>query len=372
MKIAFIISSTGWGGLEMNTIKLAENLKEKGLEIVLFTQDTSTIFQKGKAVFHSISLIDKKRKYFDFSCAKSIAQNLKQHSINQIMVFDNKDLDVVTWAKKCYFKKLRIVYQQHMQIGIKKKDFLHTFRFKAIDKWISPLQYLKQELGECTHFPLDRVEVVPLCMEINRFIKPKYSKNEARIKLSISNEVQLVGIIGRISEKKGQLFLTKCIQNLQNKGHEIELLIFGSATQNDQECQDYFQNLQKYVIAENLTNTVHFVPYQPDVSLFYNAVDVFALASHSETYGMVTIEAMLSKVPVIATQSGGTSELLDYGKLGELYEYENRNQFCSKLVGVFTDFQQAETRAKMAYELAIKRYNLSVEINAIHRILDQF
>ncbi|MGY8976988.1 MAG: glycosyltransferase [Cytophagales bacterium] len=39
-----------------------------------------------------------------------------------------------------------------------------------------------------------------------------------------------------------------------------------------------------------------------DVSVFYNAIDIFALASHSETFGMVTIEAMLSKLPIIPTK----------------------------------------------------------------------
>ena len=54
MKLAIIITSIGWGGLEMNVIKLAKHLKEKGNEISLITQEESTINKKGKDFFKDI------------------------------------------------------------------------------------------------------------------------------------------------------------------------------------------------------------------------------------------------------------------------------------------------------------------------------
>ena len=48
-------------------------------------------------------------------------------------------------------------------------------------------------------------------------------------------------------------------------------------------------------------------------------LDMFILASHSETYGMVTIEAMASGVPVIGTAAGGTQDIIQSEENGLLF-----------------------------------------------------
>ncbi len=78
MKISILISSNGWGGLEINTLKLARLLTEKGFVINLITQKNSTIYDKGKEIFNSILLFDKIKKYFDFGSAKKISKALKK------------------------------------------------------------------------------------------------------------------------------------------------------------------------------------------------------------------------------------------------------------------------------------------------------
>lgn len=365
MKIAFIITSTGWGGLEMNTLKLAKLLSDKGYSITLITQEKSTIYIKGKDLFVSTILLNRGRKYFDFKSAKIISKSLQNEGIRTLITFDNKDLDLVAWTKKLYFNKLNVIYQQHMQIGVNKKDFIHTFRFNSINYWISPLQYLKNEILVRTKFPKEKIKVIPLCVDVTKFTHRKYSKKEALQSLNISPIAPLVGIIGRITKKKGQLFLVESLMKLKQKGLDIELLIFGSVTVNEPECQDYYNELRETVKQNKLESVVHFVEYQEDVSLFYNAVDVFVLASHSETYGMVTIEAMLSKLPIIATKSGGTSEILDYGKLGLLYEYENHADFCEKVIQLLNNKIESENMADRAQKTAREKYIQEIEINEI-------
>lgn len=365
MKIAFLITSTGWGGLEMNTLKLARLLSEKGYNITLITQEQSTIYNKGKDLFSASILIKSNRKYFDFGTAKKISKSLKENGISTLMTFDNKDIDVVAWTKKIYFKDLKVIYQQHMQIGINKKDLIHTFRFKSIDCWISPLNYLKNEISERTKFPSEKIKVIPLCLDISKFTQRKYSKKEALELLNISPKAPLIGIIGRIGEKKGQLFLVESLMKLKQRGIQIELLIFGSATVNDPVCMEYSEKLFQTVKENNLEEVVHFVEFQENVSLFYNSVDVFALASHSETYGMVTIEAMLSKLPIIATQSGGTSEILDFGKLGLLYEYENHEDFCQKIIQLIENKTESDNRVVLAQKIASEKFSQEIEIEEI-------
>jgi len=369
-EIAFLITSTGWGGLEMNVLKLANLLTQKDYQIHLISKKDSTIYQKrSENTFKGTFLLPDVKKYFDFKSAKKIANFLKEKGISKVIVFDNKDLDVTAWAKKLYYKKLKIIYQQQMQIGINKKDLLHTFRFKTIDAWVTPLNYLKEEISQRTKFPVERVKIIPLSVDIYKFIERKYTKEEALKKLGIKPKSTLVGIIGRISEKKGQLFLIESLIKLKEQGIDIELLIFGSPTVNDDDSKRYYEKILTVVKENNIEDSVHFVGHNDDISLFYNAVDIFVLASHSETYGMVTVEALLSKVPVVATKSGGTSGLLNYGKFGQLYEFGNHNDFIEKLLFVINNYEKAKETAEKAFVDAKKKYHLTQEADAFDDLL---
>lgn len=370
MKISFIITSTGWGGLEMNTLKLAKSLRTKGFEITLITRVDSSIFLRSSSDFDSIVLINKSRfKYFNFISSYTIYKALKEFGIGQVMVFDNRDIDVIAWTKKIFFKSLVVIYQQHMQIGVKKRDLIHSIRFSAIDYWICPLNYLRNEVIEKTRFAATKIKVIPIGTEVQKFVKPKLSKEEARKNLNISSKCLLLGIIGRISEKKGQLFVIESIMKLREKGHNVELLIYGSPTINDPDCQRYYDSICAKIKENNLENIVHFIEHKDDTLPFYCATDVFVLASHGETYGMVTIEAMLTKTPVIATRSDATMEMLDHGRNGLLFDYKNHEMFCEKFSLLIKNKMETERMINRAYIGAIEKYDHNKEVQEVINIL---
>ena len=368
-KIAFYLTSTGWGGLEMNTIKLAKLLKSKGYSISLFTISDSIINTKTEDIFDKIFYVNFGRKYFNFKIAKQIAKILNEEEISIIFAFDNRDLDVLSWAKLSHKKDLKIIYQQHMQMGVAKRDFFHTLKFSTINYWISPLNHLKNEVIEKTKFPKERIKIIPLSVDTEKYINAKYSKNEALDKLKIDPKYPFIGIIGRITEKKGQLFLIESLIKLKKEGINIELLIFGSATVNDALSQIYYQKILNTIKENNLESLVHLVDFQEDVSLFYNSIDVFVLGSESETYGMVTIEAMLSKIPIIATNNGGTPEILDFGKLGKLYKYENYQELKDCLMWHLNNRNESTKMAENAQLIAKKSYSIENEITQIDNLI---
>jgi glycosyltransferase involved in cell wall biosynthesis len=55
------------------------------------------------------------------------------------------------------------------------------------------------------------------------------------------------------------------------------------------------------------------------------------MCSASETFGMVTIEALARQIPIIGTNTGGTPELLANGSYGKLYEPGNHRQLAQAL-----------------------------------------
>jgi glycosyltransferase involved in cell wall biosynthesis len=368
-QVGFFITSNGWGGLEINTVLLAEAFFQNGVTVALFSTNASTLVQRKKEIFTEVVLLNNPGKYFDIRNAYRLAKHLKSRQIKTLFVFDNRDLDLVCWCKRMFYPNLRVVYQQHMQIGVRKADWLHTYRYMAIDWWVSPLPWLKQEVLEKTRFPEDRIKVIPIGLDVQRFAQNPNSRAEARKLFNIPEDVFLLGILGRISEKKGQLFIANCVQKLIEKGLSVHLLIFGSATINDVENQAYEKRLHLFVQHNQLQSHIHFSPGNADVLLFYKAIDVFVLGSHSETYGMVTLEAMLSKVPIIATRSGGTPEILGQGKFGSLYPYEDQDSLLKCIEEVQANQVEAAKKAELAFEEASQHYDKQIEVKGMLQLI---
>jgi glycosyltransferase involved in cell wall biosynthesis len=368
--ISFFITTTGWGGLEMNVLKMALGLSELSYDVTLITSENSRLYKE--SIDKNISLVQIKtsKKYFDFKAAYRMSKLLKEKNIHTIIVNDNRDLDVIAWTKKIFYKNLKVIYHQQMQIGINKRDFIHTQRFKAINYWISPLSWLRDEIGKNTKYPVSRVKIIPLAADVERFTKPKYSKEEALQKLNIAPKGTLIGIIGRISPKKGQGFVIESVVELLKQKKNIELLVFGSATINDIGCQNYEKEIKDFVDKNKLTDVVHFREFSADTELFYNAVDIFTIASESETFGMVTIEAMLSELPIIAANTGGSPEILNNGLLGRLYKYESIESYCVQVDWILEHPTEAKKIASKAKGKAVKEYSHLNEMTRIAEVIE--
>jgi D-inositol-3-phosphate glycosyltransferase len=368
-KIAFFISSDGWGGLEMNVLRLQRWMRTENYDVILLCCSGTKIQRVAEKSGMPFFIVQKPAKKFDLLNAFRISSTLKEKKIRMVFVCQNYDMDVFSFAKRLFYKDMKLVFHQQMQIGINKKDFVHTFRYRAFDKWISPLNWLKEEIGIRTRFPADRVEVIPLCVEVKPYMNPDYNKAEAREKLTLAPKAPLIGIMGRISPKKGQGFIIRAVEELNKQGFKTELLIVGSATVNDALCQAYDQEIREYVKVNSLQDVIHFRDHMDDAVMFYHAIDIFVMASHGETFGMVTIEAMLSGVPVAGTNSGGTPEILENGRLGYLFEYEDIVSFCEVIRQILQEPEKCWEKAVLAQSVAAKTYTHEREVRQIGEMI---
>ena len=197
-KIGLFLTSSSWGGLEMNVLKLAKLLLAKGYIINFFLVKDTRIANEISNTLINTYYIAPHMKYFDIRGAFKFNRLLRKLSVHNLIAFDNRDLDFVFFVKLFNRKRINVIYQQHMQIGISKKDILHTLRFSAINYWLTPLELLKKEIERLTRFNPDKVKVVPLGTDIQKFISSKYTKSEARDKFGLNKSSFIVGNIGRI------------------------------------------------------------------------------------------------------------------------------------------------------------------------------
>jgi len=163
-------------------------------------------------------------------------------------------------------------------------------------------------------------------------------------------------ITGRLDPLKGQLDMIEALNILKKKNKTaLKLLLLGDPTKN--EGSEYAEMLKEKVHNYSLGEEVIFRPFSPNVEEYLGAADIFVLTSAKETFGTVTIEAMVAELPVIATNSGGSPEILEKGRLGLLYTPGKAEELADRLMDILNNHKQATERAGRARKAAIERYS---------------
>ena len=136
------------------------------------------------------------------------------------------------------------------------------------------------------------------------------------------------------------------------------------------EWDEFETRLHENVTALGLESQVHFLPHRPDIELVYAALDIFLMASKSECYGMVTLEALLSGVPVIGTNDGGTVDLIQPGRNGLLVEPRNVGQLADAIKALLDDPATVRRMAENARKDAVVRFSHVKQCDEWEKLLE--
>lgn len=325
-KLAYICGSSSWGGLEMNQVRNAIWMQEKGYDVALLCWQNSPIALEAQKNQIQTYIIPKHKKYYDFKNGKKLSKLLQENNFSHLIVRSTYDMSISAYAKSKLRKKLHLSYFMEMQFGVKKTNLLHTLRFNYFDLWSCPLNFLANQVKTMTRFPHHKIVVIPSAIDLYAF-NAQQSKEEARKILDLPEKELIFGLIGRFDPQKGQMLLLEAMKKCSNQNFSLAFL--GEPTKN--EGDTFFNSLTEFIQKNNLENRVFIRPFRKDIASFYKAIDWFVMASKAETFGMVTIEAMACGTPTLGSKAGGTPEILEFGKLGVLFETLNSSDLASKM-----------------------------------------
>jgi glycosyltransferase involved in cell wall biosynthesis len=137
-----------------------------------------------------------------------------------------------------------------------------------------------------------------------------------RGELGVTESALLVGMVGRIQSWKGQEVLAEAAALVLRKQPEVHFVAVGSYFADE---SHYLQKLTSLLSTLGIESRFHLADYRSNVTDVYRALDVFVLPSiKPEPFGRVTVEAMTQGRAVIATNHGGSCELIQDGKTGML------------------------------------------------------
>lgn len=107
-------------------------------------------------------------------------------------------------------------------------------------------------------------------------------------------------------------------------------------------------------------NRVHWLGTRGDVSRVLNEIDLLVHPAKQEPLGRVLLEAMAAGVPVVATDVGGTREILDDGVSGRLVPPGDAATLAAALETVLGDPGLSGQFRRAARETAVSRFDLAI------------
>lgn len=231
--------------------------------------------------------------------------------------------DYPMWHKESRHRKPFVLYGAIHLHNEFTSNHPNIKRAKACDCYIANTEFEKLEL---VRYGVEEKKIITIGtgITIEDFVTPESDIDSFRQKYLIKKTDVVVGFIGRLVKGKGVSILIDAFRQLVAENKNVKLLLAGGST-------DYIPEIRRIIDEERLP--IILIENFPDKlkSTLYNVLDVFVLASQSESFGVVFLEAWACKKPVIGTRMGAIESLLSEGEDSLLFRPQDVKNLTDKI-----------------------------------------
>lgn len=173
----------------------------------------------------------------------------------------------------------------------------------------------------------------------------------------------VIGNVSRLALEKGQQYLIRSMPFVLKKAPDARLLIIGDGPNK--------KNLQELVISLNLNKNVKILGFTKNLDYLYEGMDVFVFPStwELEGFGLVLVEAMSHRLPVIAAINGPTSEIVINEKTGLLVESKNEKSIATAVIELAKNHSKRNFLGENGYKRFVDKYTIDKSVKSIMEIL---
>jgi len=345
----------GLGGLEMFVASCYKDFSTKTTCKVAIVKDSKLDNYLGDIEKFYI----KRNKFFPLLPALKLAKYIDTNEIDIIHFHWTRDIITAVLAKMLSKRKPKLVQSRHMRMTRFKKDFYHKWLYKNIDIIHAVTEQVKEQLQKFIPQGVrPKIEMVYLGVKTASVDEEKVVNFKKQY--DIKDEF-IVGIVGRIEEGKGQYKVIEALNMLKNL--DLKVFIVGSAMD-----AIYLKNLKQKVSDLDLSKKIIFTGFTRNVAEYMQLFDVNILATENETFGLVVIEAMINKTPMIATAKGGPLEIIEDGVDGVLFD-GSVDDLSQKIALLYNNTQLKNKISNAGYLKAKDKFDSIKQLDKLYKVI---
>ena len=346
------------------TLCLASSLKNQGLDVIFVVPanrkferlNNFTIKRWSPSKDKKDSNLLKFFKYFEY-LLKLFFYILKNKDAAVHFQFFRFKFDILFFVVLRVFN-VKLVHTAHdvLPHETKKIDYLlNYFLYKASRQIIVHSSYIKNKLSSIFHISKEKIEIVPHGnFDIYKSNSP-LSNDEAKKELSLDTNDNVILFFGFIREYKGLDILLDAYSIVNKINPEIKFIIAGSVATKSL-IQVYRNKISTFQSTESLITHFNFIP-SDKVATYFTAADFVVLPYKDIDHSGIVHMAYSFEVPIIATNVGDFSEVIEEGKSGYLVEKKNPVALADAILKAFNNTEVKLNMKKYIRELNKNKYS---------------
>jgi len=199
------------------------------------------------------------------------------------------------------------------------------------------------------NLPEDKLVMIPNGVDVKEYEKSTVDLSQFRRRFALPEE-KIVLYVGRLVYEKGIQVLVSAIPKILEKAN-AKFIIVGDGYMRDP--------LWERVKNMGLAHKVMFTGFVDDETLrnLQKCADVSVVPSLFEPFGIVALEAMAAKSPVVVSDTGGLSEVVEHDVTGVKVYPDNPDSLAWGVTRVLLDEAYANRLRENAYRTVLEKYN---------------
>ena len=365
------------GGTEIQTLNLAHVLVSAGYKVTIccYYEYDADMVRQFEAAGVEVLLMNYQRANGLWHLSKGLIRLLKEKKPDIVHVqYLAPGFVPVIAARLAHVPVIfATVHQPATVYGLKARLLLRTAaRFcnaffcvsrSAEESWFENSEFLDPKAinTERRHFTIYNAVDVAGMDSIVRSV----DRDEIRRSLKIDKR-KVIGVIGRLRWEKGQKILLHAINEVIKKIPDAMLMVIGDGP----DMEDLKKTAEGLGILDHVIWTGAKTP--DEVWRLYSIMDVVAVPSIFEGFGLTAAEAMAAGVPVVASDVDGLREVVEDGVTGYLIPVKDERALAERLIQVLNNPAQAQTMGSNGRNRVMRIFSIERFSDSILAIYDHY
>ncbi|MEZ5287557.1 MAG: glycosyltransferase family 4 protein [Vicinamibacterales bacterium] len=195
-------------------------------------------------------------------------------------------------------------------------------------------------------------------------VKPARTPDALRREYGVAPDQPVIGIVGNVREWKGQETVVRALIEVRKVHPDVVCFFVGASTPGD---RPYREMLDRIIAEHGMAANVRFTGYQADPASFVNMMSVVVHASvQPEPFGMVVLEAMAQRKPIIGSRAGGVVEMVIEGRTGYTFPPGDAATLATRLIELLDDPDRAAAMGEAGYARLRESFSMEQYMDGIH------
>lgn len=214
--------------------------------------------------------------------------------------------------------------------------------------------------------PARKIETVHGFVDVDRMVLASGARDSTRAALGIEPRALLVGMIGDVLPRKGQLHLVRSMPAVLRQIPEARFLIAGAVR-----STAYERQVRAEAARLGVASAVSWLGYRSDVPELLSALDLYVLPSLDEMFPVAALEALAAGRAVVLTQVGGTPECLQAKDAGVLIPPARPDRLATAIVELLSDVCRRQSMGETARCMVQAHFSVCSQAPRVAAVLER-